>query len=67
MKNFLDDCKNNPCAMGSVCHDLINDFGKFKINQFYINNSVILECECPRGFSGKFNRSFKSIWFLQKS
>lgn len=33
----LDDCADNPCALGAKCHDLVNDF----------------ECECPHGFIGK--------------
>ncbi|CAD5227116.1 unnamed protein product [Bursaphelenchus xylophilus] len=33
----MDDCKDKPCALGAVCHDLVNDF----------------ECECPHGFTGK--------------
>uniref|UniRef100_A0A915DP28 EGF-like domain-containing protein n=1 Tax=Ditylenchus dipsaci TaxID=166011 RepID=A0A915DP28_9BILA len=30
-RSDLDDCTDNPCALGATCHDLINDF----------------ECECP--------------------
>lgn len=34
---LADDCRDRPCALGAVCHDLVNDF----------------ECECPHGFGGK--------------